>query len=105
MAFDQRIWNKHLAEARTALLRRDKMARNLRRSGVSGQEAEVIREELAWDARATNHLKRLAAMAEDAADRERARATVEELRQWSGLPARELSPGSSGDTAIPLSNR
>jgi len=86
MAFDLRIWNKHLTEVRAALVRRDKMARNLRRSGLSGQEAEIIREELAWDARATDHLKHLAAMAEDAVERERAHATVEELRQWSGLP-------------------
>ena len=102
MAFDRRIWNKHLTAARTALTRRDKMARNLRRSGASGSETEIIREEWAWDARATSHLRRLATMAEDAADPEPARATVEELRRWSGLPTGELPAGRDSHAAILL---
>ena len=100
MAYDQRIWQQHMDAAVIALTWRDKMARNERRTGTSGQEGALERERQLWEAKAVRHLRRLARLAEQAPDPVTALQRVEELRRWSGLPRQELPDGLARRTPI-----
>jgi hypothetical protein len=88
MSWDKRIWNRHLRNVRSALAKRDTLMRK-GRSGLPepAPAAELKRQRTAWAAQAKANLKRLAALAEDAPDRPRARETVRELDAWYREPS------------------
>jgi|GEM_PF-6506735 len=87
MKWDERSWNRHLGKARSALMKRDVLART--RNGPSQGPAghgEVVRQRKAWAAKARANLRRLSVLARQAPDRCRAERTVRELLHWYERP-------------------
>lgn len=79
--WDEGGWNRHLRQARSALVKRDALGRGS--EGAGGLTVtDRRRERKAWAAKAKAHLRRLAAIAREAPDRPRAEETVRELLDW-----------------------
>ena len=84
-------WLRHVAAARSALIKRDVIARSLARgqpSGGTAEGAEARREWAAWGAKARAHLHRLEALSPAAPEGTRAPAMADRLRAW----LRETAP-------------
>lgn len=87
MNWDERSWNRHLGKVRSALMKRDILARG--RSvgqGSLGADGELARQRKAWAAKARANLRRLSVLARQAPNRYRAERTVRELLNWYEKP-------------------
>ena len=85
MRWDEPGWNRYLRNVRSSLVKRDAFARGgTGRRRTPWEEGE--RERRAWSAKALANLKRLAVLARQAPDRERAEETVRELLDWYERP-------------------
>jgi hypothetical protein len=102
MAYVAAIWDKHLHQASHALTAMDKTLRNAHSTGASGQEKEMQRRAQAWKHCAIPHLRRLAQMAYEAPEPDRALARVEALRHWGGVSPRQVFPAHGDDRPILL---
>jgi len=88
MRWDRGAWDRHLRIARSALGKRDVLARPAAGQDRPERQAEDLRERKAWAAKARANLKRLSHLARQAPDRRRAEAMVRELIEWYERPGR-----------------
>jgi sigma54-dependent transcription regulator len=86
MHWDEGSWNRHLRNVRSSLVKRDAFAGGGKRPRLSPFRDEAERERRAWSAKARANLKRLAALARQAPDRQQAEETVRELLDWYESP-------------------
>lgn len=86
MPWDDGGWNRHVCNVCSSLVKRDAFARGRQRVRLAPGRDEGEREHRAWSAKARANLKRLAGLARQAHDRQRAEETVRELLDWYERP-------------------